>query len=66
MKIKNVKGEAVEACCSFKYKTVIISASTIFKPFSIVVIDDAGKIIYEATSIPDAIEWTDNNAYQIA
>lgn len=61
MKILGVNGKPVKACCVFNYEGFEVSASTIFKPTHIAVFnhqDNEAK--YDATSIPDAIEWIDD------
>ena len=70
MKIVNRKGEEIGACCKFTYKGVQISASTVFSPPVNIEVKDLRNgckdVIYDATSIEDAVEWINNNAYQVA
>jgi hypothetical protein len=60
MKIRDIKGVNVRACCSFSYRGKEISISTICSPVSIVVFED-DKVLYDATSVERAINWIDNN-----
>ena len=62
MKIVNVAGTPLKACCSFNYRGYEISASTIFKPHGVAVF----KLIPNGVDVPaihscdciqSAIEW---------
>jgi hypothetical protein len=70
MKIHGIQGGELPACCKFNYRGVEISASTIFAPPNSINVTDSRQgeavLLYEATSIEDAIEWINNNAYQTA
>lgn len=58
MRIKDVNGQDVRACCIFTFRGLEISASTIFyPPSSIVVFDNKNKELYNAISVEDAIAW---------
>ena len=59
MKIVDIRGVNLKACYRFKYKDKKISVSTICTPVSIVVFED-DKVLYNATSVEDAIQWVDN------
>ncbi|GAF99526.1 unnamed protein product [marine sediment metagenome] len=62
MKIKNLTGKDVEACCSFRFRGLTISASTISSPpNSILVYNKKQEDLYEAVSIEDAIAWVVKN-----
>ena len=56
-------GEKVKAGAGFIYKGYIISMSTVFNnPAVAVFVDvDGGEIVYEASSVEDAIKWVDSN-----
>ena len=59
MKIYNVSAKVIPGNVVFNYKKYQISASTIFKPHSIIVYikSDNPVTLYDAISIEDAINW---------
>jgi hypothetical protein len=56
MRIHCLTEKNIRACCVFEHKGYTVSASTICKPAQVLVYQDK-RDLYDATSIPDAIEW---------
>lgn len=64
MKIVNINNSPLKACCVFPYGGFEVSASTIFKPSSVLVYGKNNKVKYTATSIPNAINWINTTEEQ--
>lgn len=65
MKIVNPYNQAIPACVTFDYKGFVVSASTIFRPHSVYVLDPTTMefISPEAGSIETAIQWIDEHEF---
>ena len=63
MRIIDVRQKPLRACCVFKYKGLIVSASTILEPFDIKVFpkESSGGALYNAATIPIAVKWIDRH-----
>lgn len=62
MIIVDIQAQPVEACCQFDYKGLVISASTVFRPHSVLVFlspRDAVPLSPELGSVEAAIAWID-------
>lgn len=64
IKILSIEGTEIEACFQFEYGGFLVSASTIDKEVRIFFLPDlhkVGKKGIEFSSIPEAIEWINEN-----
>lgn len=64
MKIVDIAGSELKACCKFHYRGHEISASTIFKPHNVEVsrlmgTEGISNPLHRADHIQGAIEWVD-------
>ena len=63
MKITNIVGDELAACCKFHYRGFEVSASTIFKPHNVEVCklipEGITNPLHRADHIQSAIEWID-------
>lgn len=63
MKIINITGCEIMACCKFHYRGHEVSASTIFKPYNVEVCrlipGGVSNPLHRADHIQGAIEWID-------
>lgn len=45
MKIVDMHAEPLQACCTFEFRGFTVSASTVFTPHSVMVLDASGQFI---------------------
>ncbi len=64
MKIVDIAGDQLRACCKFHYRGYLISASTIFKPHNVEVSKQVetgvSPPLHSCDHIQSAIEWVDS------